>query len=63
MSTNSKLSVMVTSYLDPALRRRMLDVQKRKPRLTISKQVAQCVEHWLSKIEAEAGIKKIPHSP
>jgi hypothetical protein len=57
MANHLKLSVMVTSYVDPPLRQRMLRVQKRKPRLTISKQVAQCVEAYLPQIETAAGLK------
>lgn len=57
-----KNSATVTSYIDPAYRRRMLGVQKRKPRLTISKQVARCIELGMPALELEAGIKKFTPS-
>lgn len=58
MASHSKITAMVTSYIDPAYRRRMLGVQKRRPRLTISKQVARCIELGMPALELEAGIKK-----
>lgn len=58
-----KDTVMVTSYVDTTYRRRMLNVQKRKPRLTISKQVARCIELGIQAIETEAGIRKSTLAP
>jgi hypothetical protein len=57
MPFNPKLTSMVASYLDPVLVKRMEKVQKRMPRLSISKQVAAAVEAHLPTLEAKAGIK------
>lgn len=57
MPRNTEISATITSYMDPALRRRMLSVQKRRPRLTISKQVEKCVNAHLPELEKAAGLK------
>lgn len=59
MPFNPKLSSMIASYVDPALVKRMEKVQKRLPRLSISKQVEACVEAHLPVLEAKAGIKAL----
>lgn len=59
MATNPSISTQVASYLDPALKRRMARVSKKHPRLTVSKQIAECVERHLPQIEARVGLKSL----
>ncbi len=58
MPANLKITVGVMSYIDRSYRQRMLRVQKRRPRLTISKQIARCIEVGMPALELEAGLKK-----
>lgn len=60
MAVNPNLSVQAAGYIDPTLKRRMAKVSRKSPRLTISKQVAECIEQHLPEIEARVGLKSTP---
>jgi len=57
------MSEQLSAYVDPALLRRMERIRKRRPRLSLSRQVEAALVAHLPAIEAEAGIKTHQRMP
>jgi hypothetical protein len=55
--TNPIVSVTVATYIPPSTKRRMIRIRRKNPRLTLSKQILQCLEIALPKLEFRVGLK------
>lgn len=53
MPHNPDYSAQITGYVDPAHVRRMKRLQKARPRLTISRQIDECLKIGLPLLEAQ----------
>lgn len=57
MPINPEMSVHVSSYVDPQIKKRANRVTKQCPRLTLSRIISDCLEMSLPEIERRVGIK------
>lgn len=56
MSGKSKRESPVTGYIAPALKTRAQRVARKAPKLTVSRQIEECLERGLPEIEARVGV-------
>lgn len=57
MPHNPKVTASIRGYVDLPDHRRMKRIQRARPRLTVSRQIAECIKAHLPALEAAAGLK------